>query len=119
MRGTLQAVSVRDALEHTDAVPPPRPRWEPEEIIEATARLFGIAADVLPGPSRSPLHTDARTVAMLLLRAHAYLSWLEIGDLFDRAPGTCSGAVTNALGQPHRLAWAKAVQQELERTHEV
>lgn len=110
----LSSAAIAGAIRAADPVAPPRVTFDPDRILGATAEMFGLEVDAMWGLGRSRHHQDARSVAMLLIRAHCALSWTEVGEMFRRDAATCQGGVRAALANRQRLGWAKAVQMTLE-----
>lgn len=113
----LPAADVAEAIRQAEASIPPAVWFDADVILSTTAKMFGASVEALVGPNRARHLANARTVAMLLLRATG-MGWRDMGRRFHRDPNTCARAVTYALGQPHRLAWAKAVQDAMDERGE-
>lgn len=100
------------------ATPPQEPRSihaETAAIITITAQHFGIRESALLGSGLHHRLVDARSVAIALVRARTGLSWPLIGEAFKRDHSTCMNAAERVMASPERLAWAAAVQAELDR----
>lgn len=113
----LSSGTIADAIA---ATPPKDPPSQPEEgevvrVILVTAGLFGFTAEEVLGPDREKRVVKARQVAIAVVRARTDLSWPQIGDVFDRDHSTCIHAAQRVMASPERLAWAAAVQAELDR----
>ena len=84
----------------------------PELILEATARYFGFRREDLSSKSRSRPLTNARHIAMYLLRELSPLSLIKIGELLDRDHSTALHGINRILKlMPERGSMYTQVQE--------
>ena len=69
-------VAIEDVIRSGDEIP------KPEKIIRETGRYYSLREEDIRGQNRSRLPTEARQVAMYLMRSFTNLSLMEIGDQF-------------------------------------
>ena len=71
--------AIRDLIREKDEFVP-----SPDEIIEDTAKFFGLDPKDIKGSSRTKEINQARQISMYLIRHITSLSLKEIGQIFDR-----------------------------------
>ncbi len=86
--------AIRDLIREKDEFIP-----SPDEIIEETAKFFGLEAKDIKGTSRTKEINQARQISMHLIRHITSLSLKEIGQIFNRDHTT----VMHALDKVDKL----------------
>jgi len=105
---------VAAALTSTTPQAPAPPTAGARRVVDATASLFELdPSDLLYGTSRARRETDARMVAMTVIRATTAMSYPEIGRFLGRDHSTVMNGVKRVLSCPTRRAWAAAVHEAL------
>ena len=109
-RMPLDLASAERALE--DLIPQTGQEIPADRIVEETARYFGLHRGDLFSKSRSRPLTNARHIAMYLLRELTGLSLIKIGELFDRDHTTAMHGIKRVEGlMPDRDVTYRQVQE--------
>lgn len=101
------SVQLADLIRTTPPADPGQPTAE--QVIDATARRFGVPAARFLNGGNASHHAEPRIVAMAVLRAMTTMSYPQLGVVFGRDHSTIVSAVHRVRRSPRLMAWAADV----------
>lgn len=105
MRGVEPTIEVVEHMIQPSS--PIRPHLSPKNIVERTAKFFGLSRDEIVGPRRDKEIVEPRQIAMYLMRTELHLSFPQVARHLGRTDHSTAmhsvGKIEKAVSSNHYL----------------